>query len=125
MARYVVLRHSFPPSDARQTHYDLMLEHAGVLLTWSLDHWPSSTGALARRLPDHRLHYLEYEGPISGNRGEVERVECGDLSDLVVAPALVRAKLGDRTEITLRRNAGTPEMWQIDHGRLSRESRET
>ena len=26
------------------------------------------------RLPDHRAHYLDYEGPVLGNRGEVRRL---------------------------------------------------
>jgi hypothetical protein len=29
------------------------------------------------RLPDHRAFYLDYEGPVSGGRGEVLRVWAG------------------------------------------------
>ena len=32
---------------------------------------------VATRLPDHRLAYLEYEGPVSGNRGVVRRIDSG------------------------------------------------
>ena len=32
----------------------------------------------AERLPDHRRRYLDYEGPISGNRGSVIRWDAGD-----------------------------------------------
>ena len=50
-------------------HYDLMLE-VGVLRTWSE---PPVAGVEleCRLLADHRLPYLDYEGPISGGRGTV------------------------------------------------------
>ena len=32
---------------------------------------------LLERLADHRLDYLEYEGPVSGDRGSVRRVDGG------------------------------------------------
>ncbi len=38
--------------------------------------FPSETVS-ARQLPDHRLAYLDYEGPIRGNRGEVCRCDGG------------------------------------------------
>jgi hypothetical protein len=31
----------------------------------------------AQRIADHRLAYLEYEGPISGGRGTVRRLDGG------------------------------------------------
>jgi len=31
----------------------------------------------AEELPDHRIEYLDYEGPVSRNRGSVRRVEAG------------------------------------------------
>jgi hypothetical protein len=33
--------------------------------------------ATAERLPDHRPAYLEYEGPVAGNRGKVRRLAKG------------------------------------------------
>ena len=55
-----------------------MLERAGTLRTWAVDA-PIVAGATlpARSLPDHRLAYLDYEGPLSGDRGEVRRVATG------------------------------------------------
>jgi hypothetical protein len=32
----------------------------------------------ARQLPDHRLAYLDYEGPVSGDRGAVTRWDAGE-----------------------------------------------
>lgn len=74
--RFVVLRHTMPGGD----HYDLMFECDGVLATWRSPCPLSEIGAKPVRLTrigDHRLAYLEYEGPLSGNRGHVERVERG------------------------------------------------
>lgn len=78
MPRFVVLRHETPPGYREGSHWDLMLEHNGVLRTWALDHWPVENGnTRATDLPDHRLAYLAYEGPVSNSRGEVTRVDQG------------------------------------------------
>ena len=62
-------------------HWDLMLEQAGALVTWQLAASPADLpvgGSVpAKRLPDHRREYLSYEGPLSGNRGRVDRVDRG------------------------------------------------
>lgn len=55
-----------------------MLEHDGVLLTWQLPSPQLSALPLqVRRIANHRLAYLEYEGPLSSDRGAVTRVEAG------------------------------------------------
>ncbi|MBW3596467.1 MAG: hypothetical protein KY475_04235 [Planctomycetes bacterium] len=79
MPRYVVLHHQTPPEFGRPTHWDLMLESGGVLRTWALAEAPQPGKVVeAMRLPDHRLDYLEYEGPVSGNRGVVSRWDAGE-----------------------------------------------
>lgn len=83
MQQFVILRHDFP-----ELHWDLMLEEEGVLKTWRLDAPPvidpasdeSSIDLVAEELPDHRLVYLEYEGPVSGDRGEVLQWDRGTFS---------------------------------------------
>ena len=85
LMRFVVLHHQVPEEGdvaelvARGSHYDLMLESNQILQTWALTKWPLAIGesTAARELPPHRLAYLDYEGPISGNRGTVTRVCCG------------------------------------------------
>jgi hypothetical protein len=37
----------------------------------------AAEGVPARRLADHRKAYLDYEGPVSGDRGEVHIVDSG------------------------------------------------
>ena len=74
MPRFVILTHDHP-----HWHWDFMLESTGVLRTWRLDQEPSEAmRSVATPLPDHRLIYLEYEGPVSGNRGQVQRWDQGE-----------------------------------------------
>jgi hypothetical protein len=74
MPRFVVLRHE--TSDG--THFDFMVEAGAVLKTWALAEPPRPGVEIeAAPLADHRLAYLDYEGPISGDRGSVMRWDCG------------------------------------------------
>lgn len=71
--RFVLLEHRWDG-----VHWDFMLERDDVLRTWAIDA-PIEVGETlpARSLPDHRLAYLDYEGPVSGDRGEVRRIARG------------------------------------------------
>lgn len=99
-ARFVVLRHDWP-----EPHRDLIYETAAdrnedFLTTWALylankneDTFPPGRTQTGRaiRLEPHRRAYLDYEGPVSGDRGRVEqecrgtvvRSEHGDNGDTV------------------------------------------
>jgi hypothetical protein len=74
----------FPPLFSRgQNHWDLMFEMGDVLLTYRLLALPQASHSIdlaVQRLPDHRRHYLEYEGPVSGQRGAVSRWAAGQFS---------------------------------------------
>ena len=76
MARFVILVHDHP-----HLHWDLMWEEPSQekLRTWRLEQ-PPTEGILVAATPlgDHRRIYLDYEGPVSGNRGEVKRWDSGD-----------------------------------------------
>jgi hypothetical protein len=73
MPRFAVLEHDHP---AR--HWDLLLEHEGVLLSWRLSAPPANGGDVdAEQSFDHRLLYLDYEGPVAGGRGRVTRWDGG------------------------------------------------
>ncbi len=79
MPRFVVLLHEMASGPRGPVHWDLMLEHDGVLVTWALAQKPKSDHTIeADRLADHRLDYLTYEGPISGDRGTVSRFDSGE-----------------------------------------------
>ncbi len=59
-----------------------MLEKDQKLLTWRLLREPIDFASLpipAERIGDHRMDYLDYEGPVSGDRGYVTRVDGGGL----------------------------------------------
>jgi hypothetical protein len=72
MPDYVILHHQFPAGSDRQSHWDLMFQLDDVLLTWAVEECPHpGLQTVARALDDHRLEYLDYSGPVSGNRGEV------------------------------------------------------
>lgn len=61
-------------------HWDVMLESDSALATWSIPPQSplgSSFTCPALRLPNHRKHYLDYEGEVAGNRGKVFRVDAG------------------------------------------------
>lgn len=78
MPRFVILEHDHP-----FLHWDLMLERGDVLRTWRLPVPPEVMSLqrgerlVVQSLPDHRPAYLDYEGPISGNRGRVVRRDQG------------------------------------------------
>ena len=76
MSRFVILIHDYP-----ELHWDFMLEKEAVLRTWRLARQPSEAGPIdAEPLADHRLAYLDYEGPVSGNRGSVRRFDRGEFT---------------------------------------------
>jgi hypothetical protein len=76
MPRFVVLEHDHPT-----LHWDLMLDIGESLRSWRLGALPQAgITTTCASTPDHRLSYLEYEGPVSRNRGAVKRVLAGDYS---------------------------------------------
>jgi hypothetical protein len=74
MPRFVILAHDHPT-----LHWDFMLEDENVLLTWRLASLPLPEQAVvAERIGNHRPMYLDYEGPVSRNRGNVRRWDGGE-----------------------------------------------
>lgn len=58
--RFVIQQH-----DATRLHWDLRLEHDGVLLSWALPRgvpWNPAENRLAVATEDHSLEFLDYEG---------------------------------------------------------------
>lgn len=73
MPRFAVLEHHW-----NEVHWDFLFEDQGVLTTWALDQLPIFDRDIpARKLADHRIMYLDYEGPVSNNRGFVTRWDEG------------------------------------------------
>jgi hypothetical protein len=73
MPRYVILEHDWPAP-----HWDVLFEAGAVLRAWRVAVEPRCGFPVpAEPNFDHRLMYLDYEGPISGNRGRVTRWDAG------------------------------------------------
>ena len=73
-----------------------MIQTGPVLRTWALEAEPfsdRSIPAAALVLPDHRLAYLNYEGPISGNRGNVTRCAAGGFEIIAETPTRLELRL--------------------------------
>jgi hypothetical protein len=126
MPRFVLLYHECPPGCERPSHWDLMLEVENALRTWALPCLPQDwkaarerTAALfpacavasdessliVTRLADHRTDYLHAEGPLTGNRGEVRRIDAGTYETVSEDSRSWRVMLcGDliKSEIALR-----------------------
>jgi hypothetical protein len=112
--RFVILRHDSP----RVEHFDFMLEAPGnVLKTWALPRPPEiGTETECKALADHRIEYLDYEGPISGQRGIVTRWDRGTYtlerhSDVEWVVLLAGEKIAGRVHIT--RSDDQSSRWRV------------
>jgi len=119
MQRFVVLRHEPGSASDRELHWDFMLEGESMLRTWALESEPAmGSSSAALELPDHRLDYLDYEGPVSGQRGSVTRFDRGTYTAIRQSDdELVIEVNGEqlRGTVTLRhRSDGT--LQRRDHG---------
>lgn len=113
MPQFVILCHDSPGG----IHFDFMLEADDVLKTWALPQTPRPGVEMdCEALGDHRLAYLDYEGPLSGERGSVARWDCGAYllerrSDTEWVVFLEGEKATG--EATLRRTADDPNRWRF------------
>lgn len=133
MPRAVILRHDLPDGT---WHYDWMIERSipdleprpgsgpeRRLLTFRLDPAPTPPPAdpgggpfEAVRLPDHRARYLEYEGPVSSDRGRVTRVASGPGRVLLDTPeevVMACTLAGVARRFRARRDAASG-VWRVD-----------
>ena len=86
-SRSVLLRHDLPDGSS---HFDWMMQRAGPvvgegrLVTFRVSVPIQDAAAFdAERIPDHRAIYLDYEGEVSGGRGQVRR-ECLAVCNILV-----------------------------------------
>jgi hypothetical protein len=113
MPRFAILQHDSPSG----AHWDFLLEMDGSLKTWALSSMPEvNTEIACRPLPDHRMVYLEYEGPISGDRGSVTRWDAGTFviereSDTEIVVVLQGAKLCGQAAI--HQSPGNQSEWRF------------
>ena len=115
MPRFVLLIHDHP-----FVHWDLLVQRGEVLRSWRLlespDRWRSAAESQelsAEAIGDHRLMYLDYEGPVSCERGQVVRWDHGQAEWLTESETSVRLRLsGSRLsgELMLDRATSQP-LW--------------
>ncbi len=96
------------------------------MATWEIQHWPPLPCQAATRLPDHRLLYLDYEGPVNG-RGNVTQVCTGTFETHTQEPNAWALKMKGRTfhgVIHLRRESGDvpPSRWVLSAESLPSET---
>ncbi len=132
MQRFVILFHECPPESPRSSHFDLMLESDGGLRTWAIALLPCGWGVAAglpisadatatesvaaTQLLNHRLAYLDYEGPISDDRGTVSRIDAGTFVSIKEATEEWAVELTGqriRGQVTLQRTHETSSQWQL------------
>jgi hypothetical protein len=89
--RFAVLHHT----GVAEPHFDLLTELSpgAPLATWRLPQWPLRGRTAVQQQPDHRGVYLDYQGPVSGGRGEVQRVAGGSCHILVHQPDFLKLEL--------------------------------
>jgi hypothetical protein len=111
MPRFALARHDSP----RGLHWDFFLEQDEQLRTWALDEPPQHGQEVpCTALGDHRLAYLDYEGPVSDDRGIVFRWDAGDYVTIEQTPtAWIVETRGQwlRGRVTLRVTDDAPERW--------------
>ena len=78
--RWVLLRHTGAPDDAKGIHFDLLLEDKEFCRTWRLSDIPLLDGPYVDSFPTapHNLYWLDMEEKVvSGNRGVATRIKKG------------------------------------------------
>jgi hypothetical protein len=89
MPRFAILTHDHP-----FLHWDLLLEDGESCRTWRLLSEPAPGQTIpAEPIANHRLLYLDYEGPVSGDRGTVTRFDAGTFEWLADEPSNVEVAL--------------------------------
>lgn len=110
MPRFVVLEHDHPV-----LHWDLMLECGPVLRTWRLAEPPAAGKTIhAEALADHRLHYLDYEGPVSGGRGCVKGYLGGTYDLVSETPDMIEVDCHSDSTARLKLTRIRDNDWYLD-----------
>ena len=111
--RFVVQEHTTPDG----VHWDLMLERAGILLTFRLGTPPQAVlrdPVEAVKIFDHPLRFLSYEGPVQKGTGRVRIIDQGNCNLGEQREDLLTFKLSGAVlqgSFALKRDEGT--LWQL------------
>lgn len=93
-----------------QVHRRHEPDHRGLWsgrLAWSPAQWRAADAWTVDLLPLHRFHYLDYQGPVGGGRGQVSRDDIGRILPLLWCPGRMILQVG------FRQFAGVVELWPL------------
>ncbi|MGB0596438.1 MAG: hypothetical protein ACPGLY_07095 [Rubripirellula sp.] len=97
--RFVVLQHKVGPSLGRtaKDHLDWMFEQDNQTLeTWEtplIATFIEPIVVVSQRLNDHRIAYLDWEGSLGGDRGDVKRVIAGKYKPLKIGKERIQLRI--------------------------------
>ncbi len=118
MPRYVILEHDHPA-----LHWDLLLEAGSGLRAWRLPSPPTAGETLTAQANfDHRPFYLDYEGPVSGNRGTVTRWDAGTFNGTLDGEHIDIGVAGQKLSGRLILDRQGDQTWQLRFQPALRES---
>lgn len=121
MSQTVILIHTLPNEPS---HFDWLIDQPEInsehrLLSFRCQYrpdTPSSSTQLVKHLPDHRSAYLNYEGPVSNNRGSVHRIAVGSIIELVKSAHSISILIqwdSNRNHYMLSKSAPNSNLWQL------------
>ena len=128
MPAFVLLEHTQP----NHTHWDLMFAPAqssetpdAKLITFQIpidpDLW-SEKPLSCEKIADHRPIYLTYEGPLTGNRGHVRRIDHGSYDPIEITDQKWLVSLQGATltgRILLDRPTSDQNNWTLTYSKNS------
>ncbi len=110
--RFTILHHTAHPT--QPDHFDLLFETApdSLLATFRSPIWPLATATLIEQINDHRREYLEFEGPLSNNRGQVQQVAAGTFEFVQRDESTWILHLSPDQRLTFKR-LGVTDQWDV------------
>ena len=116
--RFSIAKHEMPANSSRHSHFDLFLESEGTLMTWELTSLlTTQNNQVVRRLANHRLVYLDFQGPLSDDRGTVKLVDTGSLEWVTLESERLISRINGQTTdgiLTLTsEDSSTDDVWNL------------
>lgn len=116
--RFSIAKHEMPANSSRHSHFDLFLESQGTLMTWELSSLLTSQNKqVVRRLANHRLLYLDFQGPLSNDRGTVKLIDSGSLEWVTLESERLIARINGQALaglLTLTSDtSSTDDVWNL------------
>jgi len=107
--RFAVLSHD----GIDEPHVDFLYETApgSMLQTWRLPAWPILDVEEVTRIRDHRPAFLTYQGPLTGDRGNVVRIDEGTCT-VEPGPRRIVVRLSSNQTLQFEQDAGG-DTWHV------------